>query len=240
MLRLLRDRRLALLLLGATVLLAIAAFVPMPTPQQIQSWAATVGPIFPLVFFVAHALITVAPIPRTVFTVAAGVLFGPVLGLAIAATATTISAVLALLLVRTLGRELVVTRLRHRAVQAIDERLRRRGWLAVGSLRLIAFAPFSVVNYCCALSALRFWPYLLATVAGIMPGTVATVILADALAGGTHPAMLVVSTVCIAGGIVGLLIDMRWQAPPAAEVAADGAQPSEPTFAESSAAAQDQ
>lgn len=240
MLRLLRDRRLALLLLGGIVLFAVAAFVPLPTPQQMQEWAATVGPIFPLIFFVAHALITVAPIPRTVFTVGAGVLFGPVLGLAIAATATTISAVLALLLVRGLGRELIVTQLRHRAVHAIDERLRRRGWLAVGSLRLIAFAPFSVVNYCCALSALRFWPYLLATVAGIMPGTVATVILADALTGGTHPAMLVVSAVCIAGGIVGLLFDMRWQAPPAAEVTADGAQLNEPTLAGSSAAAQDQ
>ncbi|ONM49724.1 TVP38/TMEM64 family protein [Nocardia donostiensis] len=220
--RLIRDRRFAVLLLGVVLLFAATFLVPLPTPAQMQEWAGTVGPVFPLLFLVAHALITVAPIPRTVFTVGAGVLFGPALGIGIAVTATTISAALAFLLIRAVDRDQVAARLRHPAVRAIDERLRRRGWLAVGSLRLIAFAPFSVVNYCCGLSSVRFWPYLLASIAGIMPGTVATVILADALAGGTHPAMLVVSAVCVAIGVIGLLVDMRWAPQAEADAASAG------------------
>ncbi|MFQ6328949.1 TVP38/TMEM64 family protein [Nocardia sp. CWNU-33] len=210
MTRLIRDPRIVALLVGSGVLFVAAMLVPLPSPQQMQQWASTVGPLFPLLFFVVHALVTVAPVPRTVLTVSAGVLFGPALGIALAVSATTVSAALAILLVRALDRDRVAAHLTHPAVRAIDDRLERRGWLAVGSLRLIAFAPFSVINYCCGLSSIRFWPYLVATVAGILPGTVGTVILGDALTGGTHPAMFVVSAVCIAVGIVGLVIDARW------------------------------
>ena len=210
MTRLIRDPRIVALLVGGAALFVAAMLVPLPTPQQMQDWATSVGPIFPLLFFVVHALVTVAPVPRTVLTVSAGVLFGPALGIVLAASATTVSAALAILLVRALDRDRVAAHLTHPAVRAIDERLEHRGWLAVGSLRLIAFAPFSVINYCCGLSSIRFWPYLIATIIGILPGTIGTVILGDALTGNTHPGMLAVSGVLIAIGIIGLVVDARW------------------------------
>jgi uncharacterized membrane protein YdjX (TVP38/TMEM64 family) len=208
--RLIRDPRVVALLVGGAALFIAAMLVPLPTPQQMQDWATSVGPIFPLLFFVVHALVTVAPVPRTVLTVSAGVLFGPALGIVLAASATTVSAALAILLVRALDRDRVAAHLTHPAVRSIDERLERRGWLAVGSLRLIAFAPFSVINYCCGLSSIRFWPYMIATIIGILPGTIGTVILGDALTGNTHPGMLVVSGILIAIGIIGLVVDARW------------------------------
>ncbi|WP_194833549.1 TVP38/TMEM64 family protein [Nocardia sp. XZ_19_369] len=210
MTRLIRDPRVLATIVGVAALFVAALLVPLPSPQQIQDWAGSVGPIFPLVFFAVHALVTVAPIPRTVFTVSAGLLFGPVLGIALAVGATTVSAALAVLLVRALDREQVASRLTHPAVRAVDDRLRRRGWLAVGSLRLIAFVPFSVLNYCCGLSSIRFWPYMVATLLGVLPGTVGTVILGDALTGNTHPALIVFSGVLIAIGVVGLVVDARW------------------------------
>ncbi|WP_433684485.1 TVP38/TMEM64 family protein [Nocardia sp. CA-119907] len=210
MTRLIRAPRVVALLVCGAALFIAAMLVPLPTPQQMQDWATSVGPIFPLLFFVVHALVTVAPVPRTVLTVSAGVLFGPALGIALAASATTVSAALAILLVRALDRDRVAAHLTHPAVRSIDERLERRGWLAVGSLRLIAFAPFSVINYSCGLSSIRFWPYMIATVIGILPGTIGTVILGDALTGGTHPGMLVVSGALIAIGIIGLVVDARW------------------------------
>ncbi|AFU01898.1 TVP38/TMEM64 family protein [Nocardia brasiliensis] len=217
MTRLIRDPRVLALLVGVAALFVAALLVPLPSPQQIQDWAGSVGPVFPLLFFVVHALVTVAPIPRTVFTVSAGLLFGPVLGIALAVGATTVSAALAILLVRALDREQVASRLTHPAVRAVDDRLRRRGWLAVGSLRLIAAVPFSVINYCAGLSSIRFWPYMIATLLGVLPGTVGTVILGDALTGNTHPAMIVFSCVLIAIGIAGLVIDARMTTEPIPE-----------------------
>lgn len=223
MTRLIRDPRIVALLVGAVALLGAALLVPLPSPRQVQDWATSVGPVFPVLFFLVHALVTVAPIPRTVFTVSAGLLFGPLLGITLAVGATTVSAALAILLIRALDRNQVAARLTHPAVRAIDERLARRGWLAVGSLRLIAAVPFSVINYCCGLSSIRFWPYLIATVVGVLPGTIGTVILGDALTGNTHPAMLALSGVCLAVGLAGLLVDARWKT--AAPVAVDTAAP---------------
>ncbi|WP_085999022.1 TVP38/TMEM64 family protein [Nocardia higoensis] len=208
---LLRNPRIVALLAVLGALCVAAVLVPLPTPQQIQDWAGSLGAWFPPVFLLIYAVVAVAPVPRTVLTVSCGLLFGAGLGIAVALTATALAAVLALRLVRAMDRDRVAARLTHPRVRAIDDRLRRRGWLAVGSLRLISFAPFSVVNYCCALSSIRVKPYLLATVVGSAPGTIATVILADALTGGTHPAALAVSAICLLIGMGGLFLDARWE-----------------------------
>jgi len=119
------------------------------------------------------------------------------------------SAVLAFGAVRWLDRGLVAAQLDHRLLRAVDARLRRRGWLAVASLRLIPAVPFSVLNYCSAVSSLRFSHFLAGTV-GIVPGSVAVVVFGDALTGTTSPALLAVSLAGAAIGVLGLLIEARW------------------------------
>ncbi|WP_067568785.1 TVP38/TMEM64 family protein [Nocardia acidivorans] len=207
-----------LTIVGLVLLFGVAAFAPHPAPQQIRAWADSVGPLLPLVFFAVHTLVCIGPFPRTIFTLSAGMLFGPAEGLAIAVGATTLSAVLALLLVRALDHDRVRARLTHPAVRAVDARLARRGWLAIGSLRLIAFAPFSIVNYCAGLSSVRMKPYLAATVLGILPGTIGTVLLGNALTGKTSPGQLALTAACLAVGVLGLVIDARVPVPePAVE-----------------------
>lgn len=208
---LLRNPRIVALFAVLGALFVAALLVPLPTPQQIQDWAGSLGAWFPPLFLLIYAVVAVAPIPRTVLTVSCGVLFGVGIGIPIAMTATAIAAVLALRLVRAMDRDRVAAHLTHPKVRAIDDRLRRRGWLAVGSLRLISFAPFSVVNYCCALTSIRVKPYLFATIVGSAPGTIATVILADALTGGTHPVMFAISAICLCIGLLGLVVDARWE-----------------------------
>lgn len=192
-------RRIAVTAAAVAVLVAVALLLPLPTAVQLRDWAKSMGPWFPLAFLGAHIVITVLPFPRTAFTLAAGLLFGPVLGVALAVAASTTSAVIALLLVRAAGWRL--SRLvRHDAVATLNARLRDRGWPAVMSLRLIPAVPFSVLNYAVGASAVRVVPYTLATLAGVFPGTAAIVILGDALTGDLSPLLFLVS-LCI--GIVG-------------------------------------
>jgi uncharacterized membrane protein YdjX (TVP38/TMEM64 family) len=191
---------------GITALAAVAVFVPVPTAVQLRDWAESVGPWFPLAFLLAHIVVTVVPVPRTAFTLAAGLLFGPVLGVVITVAAS--AAVLAVLLVRAFGWQL--SRLvRHRAVDRVDERLRNRGWRAVLSLRLIPVVPFSALNYAAGASAVELLPYTLATLAGLLPGTAAVVILGDALAGHVSPMLYLVSACTGALGLVGLVLEVR-------------------------------
>ncbi|PXX70886.1 putative membrane protein YdjX (TVP38/TMEM64 family) [Nocardia tenerifensis] len=205
------------LLATCAMVLVAAALIPQPTTEQLRAWTDLAGPFAPLMFLGIHIVATVTPIPRVVFTLSAGLLFGPVLGVGLALTAATASAVLALLVVRALGRDRVAARLTHPSIRAIDRRLEHRGWLAVGSLRLVVSIPFAIVNYCAALSSVRLLPYGVATVVGLLPGTVCTVLLGDALTGGIDFAALIVSGVFLVVGVIGLVIDAKLDTPIAVE-----------------------
>ena len=184
------------------ILVAVALLVPLPSAVQLRDWSTSMGPWFPLAFLAIHIVVTVLPFPRTAFTLAAGLLFGPVLGATLAVAASTASAVIALVLVRAAGWQL--SRLvRHQTVETLDTRLRDRGWVSVMSLRLIPAVPFSVLNYAVGASAVRVLPYTLATVAGLLPGTAAVVILGDALTGHVSPLLFLVS---LCTGVVGIAL----------------------------------
>lgn len=190
------------------ILVAIAILVPLPTAVQLRDWATSAGPWFPLAFLAAHTVVTVFPFPRTAFTLAAGMLFGPVLGVALAVVASTISAVIALLLVRAIGWQL--NRLvKHPRMDSLDDQLRERGWPAVMSMRMIPAVPFSMLNYTAGASAVRVLPYTLATIAGLLPGTAAVVILGDALTGNVSPLLFLVSLCTASVGVAGLVYEIR-------------------------------
>ncbi|MGH3854085.1 MAG: TVP38/TMEM64 family protein [Pseudonocardiaceae bacterium] len=221
-----RRTRLLLAVLLVLAVLVAAAVLPVPSPLRMRAWVQSAGIAAPLLFLFGHALVTMAPVPRTVFTLAAGLLFGPALGVALSLAATLLSAVAAFGVVRRLARATLPPYLEHpylkyKVPRAVNARLRHRGWLTVASLRLIPAVPFAVLNYCCALSSIRFRHYLAGTV-GIVPGSVAVVALGDALTGTTSPALLAVSLTSAAIGIVGLIVEARSPAPATQESATQG------------------
>lgn len=189
----------------------VAAWVLLDVPplSTLREWADTLGPWFPVVFWLLYVLITQFPIPRTLMTVSAGILFGTVRGILIAITATTVSAVISLLIVRTLLRDWIAPRLTHPAVERVNQRLEQRGWLAILSLRLIAAVPFSVLNYAAALTRVPVVPFAAATLIGSVPGTVLVTIFGDTLTGQANPVVIAVMAVLAAVGIAGLIIDAR-------------------------------
>lgn len=204
------GRRLAAISAAIVILVALAWWVPIPTAVQMRDWATSVGAWFPLVFLAAHIVVTTFPFPRTAFTLAAGLLFGPLLGVTIAVAASTISALLAVLLIRALGWQLSHL-VSHPAVDRIDERLRQRGWPSVIALRLIPAVPFAVLNYAAGASAVRLVPYAVATFVGLLPGTAAVVILGDALTGRVDPLLVLISAATASLGVLVLLYENRVQ-----------------------------
>ncbi len=200
-------RRVFAILAAIVILVAIALLVALPTAVQLRDWANSVGPWFPLAFLGAHIVMTVFPFPRTAFTLAAGLLFGPVLGIPLAVAAATVSAVIALLLVRAAGWQLIKL-VPHPRIESLDARLRERGWPAIVSMRLIPAVPFSVLNYAAGASAVRVLPYTFATLVGLVPGTSAVVILGDALTGSVSPLLVLISfcTACLGVAGTGLRV----------------------------------
>jgi uncharacterized membrane protein YdjX (TVP38/TMEM64 family) len=164
----------------------------------------------PLLFVLLHGTISVTPIPRTVFTVAAGVLFGSITGVLLAIAGTALAAGAAFWLARFVGAGFMQRYAHRPAVVWVRGRLDRSGLLAMVSLRLIPAVPFFLMNYSSALSGVRFAPYLFGTVLGVLPGTIGVVVLGDAAMGGNpHPAMLLTSVVSGLVGLTGAIIAAR-------------------------------
>ena len=202
------------LALGAVglVVAAVLARHHLPSVSAVQDGVLQLrglGPGLPVAFVLVHAVVTVTPVPRTAFTLAAGVLFGPVEGVVLTVLGATASAVLALLAVRAVGRDAVAARLQHPALRSVDTRLAHRGWLTVASMRLVPVVPFWVVNYACGVSSVRVLPFALATAVAVVPGTVSLVLLGRATSGHTSPWVLGVGVACGLIGLVGLVLDLR-------------------------------
>lgn len=198
----------ALTVAAAGGIAVLAGAIPDLAPALTAVRAA--GVWAPALFVFLQVVLTVGPVPRTVFTVAAGVLFGSALGVLIAVVATVGAAVLAFWLVR-LGTARLVARYADRRPMAwLRERLDHRGMLAVLSMRLLPMVPFPALNYAAGASGVRFVPYLLGTTLGVLPGTVAVVVVSDAVTGGApDPRLLAVSVVCGILGGAGVLLASR-------------------------------
>lgn len=201
---------------GLTVvgLLVVAVLMRnhLPSASDIAGWVVrlrAIGTALPVAFVLVHAIVTITPVPRTAFTLAAGVLFGPLVGVALTVVGATASAVLAVALVRAVGRDKVATRLRHRGFRLVDARLADRGWLTVASMRLIPVVPFWAVNYACGVSSVRVVPFALATAVAMVPGTVTLVVLGSAASGDFSPWVLGVGAVSGLIGIGGLFVGLR-------------------------------
>lgn len=163
---------------------AVAAIVGLPDVQQLRADIAAAGPVAPVLFVALYAVATLAPVPKNVFGVAAGLLFGVVLGTAVVLLAAMLGALAAFVLGRTMARA-AVERITGARVARVDALLRRRGLLAVIGVRLIPVLPFTAINYAAGLTAVGTRDYVIGTAVGIVPGTVAYVALGNY---GTEPA----------------------------------------------------
>jgi uncharacterized membrane protein YdjX (TVP38/TMEM64 family) len=175
----------------------------------VRAEVAAAGAWAPLLFVALQALVTITPLPRTMFTVAAGVLFGSVWGLALTITGTALAALAAYGLVRWVGGPLVARHEHRPGFAWVRARLDRSGLLAMVSLRLLPLLPFSVLNYAAGASAVRVRPYTGATLAGLLPGTAAVVVLGDALTNHISPLLILVSLFTAGLGVAGLVYEIR-------------------------------
>jgi uncharacterized membrane protein YdjX (TVP38/TMEM64 family) len=199
----------------AVVLLAVvvlALLVPLPTALELRDRVRDLGAWAPVTFLLAHALVTTTPIPRTAFSLAAGLLFGPWLALALCLVASTASAAAGFGISRRLGGR-ALRRLGPGRVRQLEARLSSRGLLSVLSARLVPMIPFAPLNYTFGVTSVPWRHYLVGTAIGLVPGTTAVVLLGDAATGSLSPASLAVFGVSGAIGIVGVLLCARGPRP---------------------------
>lgn len=165
------KRRTLALLLALAALVIAAWFLPAREWLiQLADWAQAHPRIAWAGFILAYVLAAVLMVPGSILTLAAGVLFGVTLGVALVSVASTLGACCAFLAGRFLAREWVESRLEAMPrFRALDRAVARRGWLIVLLARLSLLIPYNLLNYALGLTNVRFGAYLLSTFAGMLP-----------------------------------------------------------------------
>ena len=160
--------------LGALTLVGLmvaAHFLPVAAGfKHVDAWMKGLGWTAPLIFVGLYAVGTVVFVPGSAMTIAAGVLFG-LWGIPVVSVGSTLGAALAFLVSRYLAREKVEKLVAANAkFRAIDKAVGEQGGRLIGLLRLSPVIPFNLSNYFYGLTNVGFWPYVLASWLGMLPG----------------------------------------------------------------------
>ncbi|WP_245154260.1 VTT domain-containing protein [Rhodococcus sp. 1R11] len=162
------------LLAAAVVVIALVIVlgtVDLPDPSFIRDRVSSAGPWGIALFVVLYAVLSATPFPASTLTIASGLLFGLAVGATVVVFAATMGAYLGYWGARALGRG-QVARTEWDRLRRLDAMLGRRGLLSVLLVRLVPL-PFSLVNYAAGVSAVGQRDYVVGTMIGIVPATVA-------------------------------------------------------------------
>jgi uncharacterized membrane protein YdjX (TVP38/TMEM64 family) len=128
--------------------------------------------VAPLVAVIGSALLVAAITPRTLLAFVGGALFGTTAGTVYVLAGVTAGAGLAFGIGRLLGRDFVSGHLRGRFAM-VERAVAERALTSVLVCRLIPIVPFGISNYAFGTASVRTMPYLVGTIVGAAPATVA-------------------------------------------------------------------
>lgn len=139
---------------------------------RFNGWIGQLGGEGMVIYAFVYVLAALLFLPGSVLTAGAGFAFGVVWGTLVVSLSATTAAALAFLIARHLARDWIVAKAeRDERFRAIDHAVGREGWKIVGLLRLSPAIPFNLSNYLYGLTSVRFWPYVLVSWVGMLPGT---------------------------------------------------------------------
>lgn len=200
--------RLALFAVLLAVLSWFAITHGSATLDVARDWTVRMGLTGAIIFVLIFALATLALFPATPLMTAAGLLYGPVVGVLLVWLGSVLAAIGSFVLGRVLSRQAVEQLAGHR-IDRLNAMFSSHGIAAMLLLRLIPVFPFALVNYGSAITAITFRQYLVGTVVGTLPPTMAYVWLGDGIDDPTSPAFISALTILLILTLGGTLAARR-------------------------------
>ena len=195
---------------GAVIGGLVWLFRELPVALWIESFKTYVagrGAWGIVLFGLVYAGVSLIPGgPAALLTLAAGALFGLVTGTVTVSLASTAGATMAFLLARTAFRQRV-ERLaaKNPRFRGLYRAIERQGAKIVALVRLSPVFPFTYVNYLFGLTPVKPVPYVLASWAAMLPGTLAYVYLGYSLGAATGAASPRQKAIQIALGVAAVV-----------------------------------
>lgn len=137
----------------------------------------------PAAFIAIFVVMTLLGLPTLPLNLGAGFLWGPYWGGFYTFFGASIGAAIAFLASRYIAADLLNRHFRHRAWIWLLEQVRQQDWKVVAFTRINPIFPTSLLNYFFGLTAIKFRPYLLATMVFIAPMALLFAYLGDSVGG---------------------------------------------------------
>ncbi|MFK7804603.1 MAG: TVP38/TMEM64 family protein [Anaerolineae bacterium] len=137
------------------------------------------GPIIYIGFYIVQPIVF---FPSTFLTIAAGYVYGPVVGAILAIIGSNGSSVLAWFVGRFFGEIMVPERFKDSMISRFSDRLRTNSFQSVLMMRLI-YLPYDVVSYFSGFMRLSLPAFALATMLGGLPGTISFALFGSSITG---------------------------------------------------------
>ena len=160
--------------------LLIATYQWYAKSNELSSWEVaqrilnflTDGFWGPLVYIALYAVRPLILFPATILSIAGGFVFGPILGVIYTIIASNISSTIAFFVGHYFGEGIFKETGSDNLIQRYARRMRENNFETVMIMRFI-FLPYDAVSYLAGFLRIKYWPFILATALGSIPGTMA-------------------------------------------------------------------
>lgn len=134
-------------------------------------WVDGLGFWGPVLFVLGYVVVTVALIPASILTMAAGAIFGLGKGFVLVLIGAFLGGALSFWLARTAAQRPIQRLLTDRpGIGGVERAVSANGRRVIFLLRLSPVMPFGLLNYACGLTSVRFKDFIIGHL-GIFPGT---------------------------------------------------------------------
>jgi len=153
-------------------------------PDLMREEISSFGIMAPIVYIIIYSFLSMLFFPGSILSISGGILFGTFKGTLYALVGAIIGGTLAFLVARYFGQKLVdrILEKRFKNLDKQSHKLKEKGFISVLILRLLPFIPFNIVNFSLGITKIKFRDYFLATLVGILPGTLLYTYFGDAIA----------------------------------------------------------
>ena len=156
----------AVVLLTMFYLVAVRRVIDI---EAVRSAVAASGPIAPLLYIPASAMLAAIFVPGPPLAAGSGFLFGPVLGTGVTLGSTATTAVIAALIGRRAGRDSARALIGEQRAQRIDTQIKRRGLWAVVGQRFVPGISDAMASYAFGAFGMPLWQMAIGALIGSAP-----------------------------------------------------------------------
>lgn len=174
-------------------------------PNDIRTWILSFDLWAPLIYITVYSLRPFVLFPASVLSIVGGLAFGALWGTVFTVIGATCGAVLSFWFARKLGENIVRRDLKGKG-KGLQKQLEKNGFFYVLAVRLIPLFNFDLISYSAGVSNIRFASFLMGTIIGILPGTLAYNFLGNGIGSGSMRVLIVSVFIFAALSVIPMLI----------------------------------